>query len=549
LVAFILLLNLALADQGASVPEPAPTDAVKVSGRQLEVEGSALKEQGIGPARYAALLDGYGQFLKHGLRSGLFSGGWGTTEAGFRLYRIDGDHPAPDMVSWLTRSKVTDEKEKDERRVLVMESPPLGTLATADPFLRSMFTQDVDGNGLSDMVGMGYDGCVYLLQSPGSNESKVVGRSESFAVFELVSGPGFERVRAVLPQDVKSIELLESGQARVLLELESLEMANGLLLGRSVERREVLVSLDNTRPAIRFSISEPPDFARLTQPEVEIRGNAISEEILENAEIRHNGEVAWQSPQGIGIRALQINLARTLVPGWNNFQITARNQEGLFQLRELWVAGPADAPAVFPIKKRAVLVSLDDKLREGKLLESLAKAGFPPERVTILEGERATGEAFISSVRNSQGAEGLLVYCESLSIPGALVEGKTLRFADREVAPSEIAQALESGRYKKVVGLFHTETPRAMRATLTPEDSWRDTTTFLDRLGFAGRLMLGNLEDFERGPSSQRKRSRERLRKALDAPQGDDLDRLLDRRNPEETVFRGWMYGGPVVGR
>ena len=547
LLALLLSVHFASAQgTGAAGPEPAPTDAVKVSGKTLVVEGTAELRQGHGSARYAALLRGYGKLLRYGLRNGMFPGGWGSQDSGYRFYRIDADHPASDVLSWIARSKVTDEKNQKGEKVLTLESPAVGTLASAQPFLRSMTTQDVDLDGLSDVIAVGYDGRVYVLQSPGQSESKVKARSESFALLELVTGPGYERIRAVLPLGLESVERVGDEQLRVLMKFETLEVVNGELQGRLEEQRELLISMSDTMKRIRFTINEPTDFARLHQESVEIRGSAISEKLLEDVHVRLNGKLAWESPSGIGIRALQFNLAQKLSSGWNSIRITARDQDGFSQMREIWVEGSSAETAAEKGKKRAILFALDNKFKQERIHRALVDAGFHEAWITIVEGDDATGEGFLASLRQSLGATELLFYCEATSLPGALVEGKALRFEDREVSPTDIAQAIQAGGYEKTLGLFHTEVLPARRNQFTAFELWRDTAAFLDRLGDAGRLVIANTEAPNEGTRSMRRRSRERLLEALEANSGSDLERVIDRKSPEHTLFRGWMHGAPI---
>ena len=376
LLALVLSVHFASAQgTGAASPEPAPTDAVKVSGKTLVVKGSAELKQGHGSSRYAALLRGYGKLLRYGLRNGMFPGGWGSEDSGYRFYRIDADHPASDVLSWIARSKVTDEKNQDGEKTLTLESPAVGTLASAQPFLRSMTTQDVDLDGLSDVIAVGYDGRVYVLQSPGEGESKIKARSESFGLLELVTGPGYERIRAVLPLGLESVERVGEQQLRVLMKFETLEVVNGELQGRTEEQREMLISMSDTMKQIRFTISEPPDFARLYEESVEIRGSAISEKLLDDVSVRLNGELAWESPSGIGIRALQFNLAQRLSPGWNSIRITARDQDGFSQMREIWVEGASVGSPAREGKKRAILFALDNKFKQARIRKALVEAG------------------------------------------------------------------------------------------------------------------------------------------------------------------------------
>ena len=55
----------------------------------------------------------------------------------------------------------------------------------------------------------------------------------------MVSSPGLERIRTVVPQNIVAVEALGGEQARVLVEFEILEMVNGQLLGRTTEKREI----------------------------------------------------------------------------------------------------------------------------------------------------------------------------------------------------------------------------------------------------------------------------------------------------------------------
>lgn len=548
IVAVLITLHLCLAQEvSRSAPEPAPTDAVKVSGRTVTVEGRASTAQGVAFARYAALMDAYASMLKRGLDSGVLPGSWGDTSQQFRMFRVDSDHPAPDILSWISRSRISREDDKDGDKILTVESPQLGTLSTVLPEVRAMTTQDVDNDGLSDVVAVGYDGSVYVMQSPQGEGSKVTARSQSFGLLELVAGPGYERVRAVLPQGLGAVEVLEGGMARVLLELEFLEMINGTLLGRTVERHEVILPLGTRVERIRFDIGQPLDFSTLSNSAVDILGTAISEKTLENVEVRHNGQLAWQSPEGVGIRALKFNLARELLPGWNSFMMSARDNEGHAAFRELWVEGPEGSPAPETDARRAVIVSLDDKLKGKRLKEALLKAGFSESQLTILEGPKTSVEDFLAELRDNRRASELLLYCETFSMPGALVGGKNLRFADGQLSPTELAQAIEAGGYQKTLGVIYSELPRGAQGKSSPTELWRDTATLLDRLGSTGRLFLANVENEEENPRRQRERSRERLLRAVQAPQGSDLARLLDTEKPQNTLFRGWMFGSPVL--
>jgi hypothetical protein len=550
----VLLLLLSLSFAGAEedfegAPEPAPTDAVKASGETFTSTGTAMASQGIESARFAALLDAYQNLVVDGLRRGVLAGGWGEMEGAYRLFQVDQDHPNPQMMAWLTRSKVVEEKDQDGQRLVTIESPETGDLSSVQPAMRAVVTQDVDQDGLSDVVGVGYDGSVYVSKLPTGGESQVVAKSPSYAYFEVVSGPGLQRVRAVLPKAVGSIEPAGAGQARVVLELESLEMVNGRLLGKGTEQREVLVSLSETEQNIRFTLDDPPDFTRLYQGEVELRGKALALRSLDSLEIRHNGELTWESPQGLNSSALQFNLARPLNGGWNLFRLTARDSEGFMQRRDLWLHGPPSKASLGFSNKRAVIMTLDDALREKKLEGSLQKAGYQPDALTLLNGQTATPEALLEAIRDARGADDLLLYVEASALPGMLIDGKVLKMpGGGTISSSDLAQAMDGGGYQRVLMVLYTELDGSVAKKADDDVLWQDTSRFLERLGDGGRLVIGNLESGQDSLRNKRAHSRERLLKALDAPGGSDLSRLVDQKAPGNTLFRGWMFGPPVLG-
>lgn len=549
-LAALLSLQLSLAQSSGAIPEPAPTDAVKESGQTLRVEGVAKLDQGTTQARYAALLDAYDRLLSKSLKRGLFEGSWTLSKDGHRFFRVDSEHPNPDLVSWLSRAKVVGERQDKRAKYLTLESAATGTVAAAEPELRAMRTLDVDGDGLSDVVGIGYDGSVYVLKSAGKGNAKVALRSDSYAFVELVDTPGYDRVITLLPQDVESVETTADGAVRFLVSFEKLEMVNGYLLGQATEKREILLPLKGGAERFRFQMTEPPDFAHMGSSDVEIRGSVISDKLLSSVVIRHNGVPAWESPASLGIRALQFNLERELEPGWNSFRISAGDVDGYSQVREIWLEGPQSGRKVRGgARKRAILVSLDRKFKEEKLLSLLQQYGFAAESITVLEGEEATAQRVLTELRNNKGADELFFYCEAETAGEDPLEGKTLSIGGVRVTPSELAKAIEAGDFHKAVGVFYTEIPRDQRAGLTPNELWRDTASFLERVGGDGRLMLASVESMEQGSKSQRRASRERLVKALESNGGDDMDRLLGTEDSHEVLFRGWMYGTPVLGR
>ena len=550
LVFLILCLTLGLAsanDDFEGAPEPQPTNAVEAGGETFKAVGKAPLDQGAEAARFAALLEAYRNLTIDGLRRGDLAGGWGEMEGAYRLFKIDSDHPNPAVVAWLTRAKVTDEKAQGADYQVTIESPAASDLVAVSPPMRAVVSKDVDADGISDVVSVGFDGALYVSPGGKKRAGQELVKSPSYALFEVVSGPGLDRVRATIPTSISSIEPAGQGYARAVLFMDSHEVINGRLLGHSSVQREVLISLADSQEEISFTLDDPPDFTRLFEGKVELRGKALATRSLASLEIRHNGELTWESPEGINLSALKFDLARPLNGGWNLFRLTARDQQGALSRRDLWLHGPPSKAGIGFEKKRAVVVTLDDGLREKKLQGSLSKAGFSPDSLTMLETSQTSAQVLLDSIRESHGASDLLLYLEATSLPGQLVDGKLLKLGGTELSSSDLAQAMEAGGYQKVLMLLYSELDPSVAKRPSDNALWQDTDRFLSRLGDGGRLVLGNLEIGQDSARSRRGRSRDRLLKGLDALSGGDLVRLMDVENPVNTLFRGWMFGAPVL--
>ncbi len=550
LVLLILCLTLGLAsanDDFEGAPEPQPTNAVEAGGETFTAVGKAPLSQGPEAARFAALLDAYRHLTIDGLRRGDLAGGWGEMEGAYRFFQVDSDHPNPAVVAWLTRAKVTGEKAQGTDYQVTVESPAASDLVAVSPPMRAVVTKDVDADGVSDVVSVGFDGILYVSPGGKKQAGQEFLKSPSYAIFEVVSGPGLDRVRVTIPTSISGIEPAGQGYARAVLVMDSHEVVNGRLLGHSSEQREVLISLADSQEEISFTLDDPPDFTRLFEGKVELRGKALAARSLASLEIRHNGELTWESPEGINLSALKFDLARPLNSGWNLFRLTARDQQGGLSRRDLWLHGPPSKAGVGFEKKRAVVVTLDDGLREKKLQGSLSKAGFSPDSLTLLETSKTTAQVLLDSIREARGANELLLYLEATSLPGQLVDGKLLKLGGTQLSSSDLAQAMEAGGYQKILVLLYTELDPSVAKRPADNALWQDTDRFLGRLGDGGRLVLGNLESEQDSARSRRGRSRERLIKGLDALSGGDLVRLMDVENPANTLFRGWMFGTPVL--
>lgn len=550
LVLLILCLTLGLAqadDDFDASPQPRPTNAVEAGGETFTAVGRAPLDQGAEAARFAALLDAYRVLTIDGLRRGDFAGGWSEMEEVYRFFQIDSDHPNPAVVAWLTRAKVIDEKAHGSEYQVTIESPIASDLSALSPPMRAVNSRDVDSDGVSDVVSIGYDGAIYISRGGTAGAGKIAIKSPSYALFEVVSGPGLERVRCTIPSSLSTIEPAGPGYARAVLGVDSHEVINGRLLGHSSEQREVLIPLAEASGDINFTLDEPPDFTRLFEGKVELRGRALATRSLASLEIRHNGELTWESPEGLNLSALKFDLARPLNDGWNLFRLTAQDDQGALSRRDLWLHGPPAKPVLELETKRAVVSLLDDGLRDKKLQGSLSRAGFLPDMLNLLETPKTSPEQFLEAVRDARGATDLLLYLEATSLPGQLADGKRLKIGGGELSSSDLAQAIEAGGYQKAVVLLYTELDPSVAARPKDNDLWQDTDRFLNRLGDGGRLVIGNLELEQESARSRRGRSRERLLKGLQASSGSDLARLVQVDKPAETLFRGWMFGAPVL--
>ena len=132
--------------------------------------------------------------------------------------------------------------------------------------------------------------------------------------------------------------------------------------------------------------------------------------------------------------------------------------------------------------------------------------------------------------------------------PGMLIDGKVLKVGTGTVSSSDLAQAMDSGGYQRVLVVLYTELDGGVSKDQSDDVIWQDTTRFLERLGDGGRLVLGNLESNQDSVRGRRARSRDRFLQALDPPGGSDLARLVDVEAPANTIFRGWMFGPPILG-
>lgn len=194
------------------------------------------------------------------------------------------------------------------------------------------------------------------------------------------------------------------------------------------------------------------------------------------------------------------------------------------------------------------MVTLDDSWREKKVLGSLQKAGYNPDGVTFLDAGKLTPETLLAEIRQGHGASDLLLYMEAHSDPGQLIGGKDLKLGQGTLSSTDLAQAVEGGEYVRSLMIFSTELTPDREDTPSQEALWLDTSRFLERLGDGGRLVVANVEGKGESVRSRRSRSRDRFLEALDASGPSDLLRLFEAKTPSNTLFRGWMFGPPVLG-
>lgn len=545
----LLLLSLSLGLTKANAndelsPQPAPTNAVQDNSKTWSVIGQSAADQPYAQARYAALLEAYKKLLVDRMSDGVINSQWSSSQTEAQLFIIDEDHPNPQLMAWLTYSKVIEERKKDGKVAIELQSPPIGELSSAVPAMRATTSKDVDDDGLPEVISIGYDGSIYIKKM-GKASPQFTARSTSLSSFAMISAPSFFCVRAVLPIAIGSVESAGAGQTRIVIEIESLESVNGKLLGRASEQREVIVPTNNFQENISFILEEPPDFAHLMEPKIELRGKALSSNKITSLDIIQNGSFAWSSPPGLSVSALQFNLERNLEPGWNLFKLSATDAKGIKQERDVWLHQNSSSQSDQPQKKRAIIVTLDANLNKEELRNALEEKGFEPKAIFIQQNSETIASDLLKLIANSEDANDLLIYFECPSILGMLGDGKKLRIGQNTLSPTSLYKAIEAGGYKRVLGLIYSE-PENYSAARERENAWSDTATFLERLGGGGKLFFANIESADSSLSKQRNRSRKRLLEAIVRAGGSDFNSIIDLEEPNNTVFRGWMFGRPI---
>lgn len=543
ILALGLSFNSVHADDETPVPQPSPTNAAAASIQTYTSKGRVPINGSLESARFAALLDAYQALLADGMKNGWLPGEWSPITGTCRRLVLDEEHPNPQLISWVTRAKVISEKSLDDHLEITLQSPPSSELATPEPVMRAFQTQDVNGDGNPDVVSLGYDGSIYVSQTEGAH-SKIIAQTPTFASIDATLAPGLQRLITKFPTAILSLEPAGPARIRILLDFQTLEAVNGVLLGQSKEQREILVPLDGLNEDITFTIDDPPDFARMFLPSIELRGRVVAPRPLASLDITQNGQAAWSNPEGLALSALQFNLQRTLEPGWNFFCLSASDVLGHRRQRSLWLHAEQPSPQAPGPTKQAIILTLDDELKQAELVERLVLAGFAKDHITLLSNKDITAQRLLQTIIKS-GPSDLLIYLEAKSRPGTLATGTVLQIGQDSVSSLQLEQALAQGKHRRCLTLIHTE---SILKPVSLTQSWLATTSFLTPLSGAGKLALTNLNSSQNSLRSQRLRARNRLLDALKTTTGGDLLRLFDYDDPRGTIFRGWMFGAPLLG-
>ena len=543
---FIALLLVCLSAQLSlaqeswdSVPLPAPTNAVEEGLKTLKVEGVVPASQGELQSTKAASLVAQGRLLEASLEAKVFAGAWKQNATGHRHYRIGEDFGNTDQLSWLMQSRQLGTSADKKTRTVLLESAKKSDVQASRSNLRSLSPSTVSGK----QVAVGFDGSLYVLLPQTDGTSTIVYRSASYGSFQSVSGEGYQRYFSRVPMYIKSVTSGGQDMAKVELVSEITEVVNGKLLGNAQQEQVIYVPTTKTSQ-ITFSDMEPGDFSTQSTDPMSLKGRVQSHLLLDSVQLQHNGEVVWAVSERMRqkLRSLDFELTRPLSKGWSLLRYSARDAEGALQNRDLWVhsaKGPATAPQGL---KRAVVVTTGGRSWPRTLQNQLRNSGFRDSMISVLNPKDITADALLSTIRDGRQAGQLFLYLEAPAVSSPGAEGKKLKFSDRALGATEIAQSLTAGGYKQVVGLLHMSDDRKSRRV--DGTDWLEKTVFLERLADGGRLFATLTSPSARRSRRARSLSRNFLKSGLESSQGDMLGGWFSRPEADRLILRGWLYGG-----
>ncbi len=441
-------------------PIPEPTDAAEQVAQTVAVESQVRVIDGdLRSAREAALLSGYRKLIEIGQQRWGFGVVLEPEPGESKRFVIDERHPNERLLAWALRAEVKNQRSHDSQLWMALESPSVGELSALSPSLVGSQTIDVDGDGVQEKVGLGFDGRVYL-QKYLDRDWETVASSPSLARFEsLTRRDGeslFEQVRVTRPEALEKVRA-RYDRATVTVRLLSSEQVNGRLVGRQRSPVTVDILLDQGMPGPGLSIEEPFDFSDSTQKELNLFGAIEAPAKVTAADLRLNGRKLWQSPAGYSAPKVKLDLVLKLSPGWNRLTATVLDSREEKLVRELLLRNQAIPQSVDPSKRWALVVDTGrDEHRE--LVEVLTRfGGFPAQQITVLSGRESTSQAINAALeRFSHQSEGFLLFYYQ----GRIWSGNrplALRLEDKAV---EFEGWFEAPEGMQILGLFDIEENR-----------------------------------------------------------------------------------------
>jgi len=279
-----------------------------------------------------------------------------------RLYTISPEHPNDALLAWILRSQPKYQQDPQGRVKVSLQSPPMGELASGAPQMSRTTPHDLDGDGVPETVGAGFDGRIYVLKKT-AHGFEVLGSTPSQAYYASNTyGTDWEQIRVARLAGIRSVESAGPNRARVVADVSIDEEVAGEYAGGALEQREVLVSLQPEKgPEIQ--LEEPFDFSGTSEESLPMRGVLSAPAGVSLARLRFNGRPVWQTPEGMRSKQLKMDLVVPLLPGLNRAQLQALDGAKRVVVREVVIRRNAPVAPLDPARRQALVIGIE---RYGK---------------------------------------------------------------------------------------------------------------------------------------------------------------------------------------
>lgn len=544
-------LGLLLGGSVEAVPIPSPTKADEEASHRLTVKGEALiLGNNLEQAKAAATLDAYRALLTQAQSKWGFGTQLELKPDQSRRFTIDDRHPNDRLLGWIFRAELKNERRLGKKLELTFQSPPVGEISSANPFLLNTTTHDVDGDGIPDVVGAGYDGRVYVFKKAKAGLVEM-GHTRSYASLTTEiradsTGSIWSHIKSARLNDIVKVEAAGKGQARVVARISMAESVGDRLLGEGSEQREIVVRLHGNQAPPEVSIEEPFDFSSVTDPRSELRGRITSTLGLQKAEFFVNETRLFSSPGGFKSQKLDLALEPPLEIGWNRLSVTAQDQKRQTTHRELLVR--RNGPVTNTLTHRALLISTDPAADLTPLGKALIDGGqFPAENVKVVTGAQAQLDVVTGHLQAmaEQPRSVIFLYFEGRTQPSVRGGYEQLLFGGGK---------LDSRSWKELLGAHRTLAVFNTLMTRPKGRNWLDHHLFLEELGRQGWLALGFDAPDSKAQGEFRSTLLELFKKGGGKSnlEGDELypylSQKLTPRYPHNPLCRGLLVGRPSLG-